>query len=107
MRVKHVRGRPLTFKYTPDPERKKPNNKKSWMAKGESQLFTGKIDLSGVRSIAELQQKTGLSRTTVYRLSREPGFPAVRVGRRVILDGERLSVWLSERQAGKKETEPG
>jgi len=77
------------------------------MAKGESQLFTGKIDLSGVRTIAELQEKTGLSRATVYRLSREPGFPAVRVGRRVVLDGDRLAVWLAERQAGKDETEPG
>ena len=69
-------------------------------------MFTGKIDLSGVRTIAELQQKTGLSRTTVYRLSREPGFPAVRVGRRVVLDGERLSVWLEERQTAGKEGLP-
>ena len=69
-------------------------------------MFTGKIDLSGVRTIAELQQKTGLSRTTVYRLSREPGFPAVRVGRRVVLDGERLSVWLEERQTAGKEVAP-
>ena len=69
-------------------------------------MFTGKIDLSGVRTIAELQEKTGLSRTTVYRLSREPGFPAVRVGRRVVLDGERLSVWLEERQTAGKEGLP-
>lgn len=67
-------------------------------------MFVGKIDLSGVRSVAELQEKTGLSRTTVYRLSREPGFPAYYVGRRLIVDGERLSRWLEERQerqAGK------
>ena len=64
-------------------------------------MFTGKIDLSGVRTIAELQKKTGLSRTTVYRLSREPGFPAVKVGQKVVIDGERLSRWLEERQAGK------
>lgn len=69
-------------------------------------MFTGKIDLSGVRTIAELQEKTGLSRTTVYRLSREPGFPAVKVGRRVVLDGERLSVWLEERQTAGKEGMP-
>ena len=64
-------------------------------------MFVGKIDLTGVRSIAELQRKTGLGRTTIYRLSREPGFPAVRVGRRIVLDGERLAVWLAERQTRK------
>ena len=70
-------------------------------------MFIGKIDLSGVRTIAELQKRTGLGRTTIYKLRQEPGFPAVKVGRRVVLDGERLEVWLTERQAGKKKKEPG
>ena len=62
-------------------------------------MFTGRFDLTGVRSLAELQERTGLSRTTIYRLSREPGFPAVKIGRRVVVDGQRLTVWLEERQS--------
>ena len=104
--MKVGRGKPLKLPYTPVPDRKKEKGRPAWMEKGEKKMFTGKIDLSGVRTIAELQQKTGLSRTTVYRLSREPGFPAVRVGRRVVLDGERLSVWLEERQTAGKEGLP-
>ena len=65
-------------------------------------MFTEKIDLSGVRSIAELQERTGLSRSMIYKLSREKGFPAYRVGRRLVLDGQKLGVWLEEREARKE-----
>lgn len=62
------------------------------------QMFDGRIDLTGVRSIAELMERTGLSRSTCYRLTREPGFPAVRIGNRLIIDADKLSVWLAGRQ---------
>ncbi len=68
-------------------------------------MFDRKINLSGVRSLTELMDKTGLSRSSVYRLSRQPGFPGYYVGRRLIVDGDRLSEWLEQQQAGKGQGE--
>ena len=56
------------------------------------------VDFSNVHSLRDLQELTGLSRSTVYRLSREKDFPGFYVGRRLIIDGARLGAWLRKRQ---------
>jgi len=50
-------------------------------------------------SAAEAAQLLGVSRTTLYQYSHMRGFPAVRIGGRVLIPVEGLRAWV-EAQAG-------
>ena len=45
-------------------------------------------------SVREMAEQFGISLTVAYRLSREDGFPTVRLGRRRLVDVEGLRAWL-------------
>lgn len=57
----------------------------------------GKMTLT----IAETAQTLNVSRPTVYRLIERKDFPALRIGKRVLVSRSGLSEWIS-RQAGKE-----
>jgi excisionase family DNA binding protein len=44
----------------------------------------------------DVQRKFGISRSTVYRLCKLPGFPAYKIGKRVVIDPDELEAWLKE-----------
>lgn len=44
----------------------------------------------------DIQQKFGISRSTVSRLCKQPGFPAYKIGKRVVVDPDELEKWVKE-----------
>ncbi len=44
----------------------------------------------------------GVSISSGYELMREPGFPALRVGNRIVIPKERFIRWVDERTGGDK-----
>lgn len=46
-------------------------------------------------SVEEMGRRLGLSRCGAYRLTRSEGFPAVRVGGRIVIPVRELEAWLS------------
>ena len=49
----------------------------------------------------DLESLFGISRSTVYRLCQQPGFPAFRIGKRVVIDPDELEKWINERNKVK------
>ena len=47
--------------------------------------------------LKDVQRKYGISRSTVARLRKMPGFPAFKIGKRVVVDPDDLDKWLKER----------
>lgn len=52
-------------------------------------------------SPVELQAALGLSRSTVYALLHRADFPAVKIGRRIVVPVESLRAWLEKQSAGE------
>lgn len=50
-------------------------------------------------SIDEFAAMVGIGRTKAYELSRTQGFPAVRLGKRVVIPVKALEKWLAEQGA--------
>lgn len=44
----------------------------------------------------DLESLFGISRSTAYRLCQQPGFPAFRIGKRVVIDPDDLEKWKKE-----------
>ncbi|MBQ6360953.1 MAG: helix-turn-helix domain-containing protein [Lachnospiraceae bacterium] len=49
-------------------------------------------------TVEQMQQYLHLGRTQAYSLCHEPGFPTIRVGRRILINRERLEEWLLEQE---------
>jgi|LSQX01.1.fsa_nt_gb excisionase family DNA binding protein len=45
-------------------------------------------------SIEEFAKSTGIGRSKAFELSKQPGFPIVRLGRRIIIPVDALKAWL-------------
>ena len=54
-------------------------------------------------SITEASQILGVSRPTVYRLMRREDFPALHIGRRVLISRSGLERWVEEQARGAAE----
>ena len=50
-------------------------------------------------NLAEAAEILGVSRSAVYDLVHVPGFPVVRLGRRILINRRLLGQWLDERAA--------
>lgn len=50
-------------------------------------------------SVEEAAAAMGVSKPTMYALCRQPGFPAVRVGRKILIPRASLDAWLREQIA--------
>ena len=46
--------------------------------------------------LKDVQQRYGISRSTVARLRKMPGFPAFKIGKRVVIDPVELDKWIKE-----------
>lgn len=51
---------------------------------------------------AGVMQRTGLGRNTVYDLFKISDFPAVRIGKRIIVAEDDLYAWLDARRVDQK-----
>ena len=51
-------------------------------------------------TVEELIKFLGISRQTAYQLCRTEGFPALRIGRRVLIPKKQLETWIEEHMGG-------
>ena len=51
--------------------------------------------------VPEAAQLIGLNKNAVYALCKTPGFPAIEVGRRLIIPREALINWLNTKATGQ------
>ena len=49
-------------------------------------------------SVEELKKELGIGTSLAYKLIRTPGFPAVRVGRRILVSRAGLDRWLEDNE---------
>lgn len=54
-------------------------------------------------SVSELGKALGIGRSSAYELIHSEGFPAVQIGRRLIVPIDALNEWLKERGAERAE----
>ncbi|MBE6714890.1 MAG: helix-turn-helix domain-containing protein [Ruminococcaceae bacterium] len=47
-------------------------------------------------TIAEAAELVGVSTSKMYQLARIKGFPAIRVGKRVLVSAKKLPIWVEE-----------
>ena len=68
-------------------------------AKGDIAMVTAKqqtLDsLPDFFSVDAFAQVIGLSRASAYRLAAQPGFPCLRIGRRIILSRDHVRQWIN------------
>ena len=48
-------------------------------------------------TVEELASILGISRSCAYKLIREPGFPVVNIGRRVLIPRKALEKWINDK----------
>lgn len=58
-------------------------------------------DPSLTLSVEKMAKQLGIGRTKAYALVRSPGFPAIKVGNRTLVDRDGLTKWLAEK-SGKE-----
>lgn len=57
-------------------------------------------------SVIEMGRRLNLSRDIAYRLARSQGFPAVRIGGRIVIPVRELEIWLAEQaKKGRQDAE--
>ena len=56
-------------------------------------------------SVKDVMACTGLSRSTVYALFQIPGFPLVRVGKRLLVSESAFRTWLADQRRQQKRIE--
>mgnify|MGYP003302508421 CR=1 FL=1 len=52
-----------------------------------------------VLSVQELARQMGISLPKAYELVKEPGFPTIHIGKRMMVSREKLLEWLEEHTA--------
>lgn len=58
-------------------------------------------------SVTEAAVALGISRSAMYNLIHQEGFPTLKVGARRLISRELLAVWVREQANGQKETPVG
>lgn len=53
-------------------------------------------------SVQELSRQMGISLPKAYELVREPGFPTIRIGTRILIPVEGFQTWLRTKSAKEK-----
>ena len=66
-------------------------------------VFTNYDELPLLLNTTELADLLGVSHSSVYELIQEPGFPSLRIGKRIVIPKEELRQWISDNtKAAKK-----
>ena len=47
-------------------------------------------------TVSELQAELGIARTTAYELVNSKGFPAFRIGKKILVNAEKLREWIEK-----------
>lgn len=65
-------------------------------------VFTNYDELPLLLNTTQLADLLGVSHSSVYELIREPGFPSLRIGKRIVIPKEELRQWISRNTKGAK-----
>ena len=63
------------------------------MKKGTSKSYE---DLPRMPSVPEMGAALGISRAGAYELARSEGFPALRIGTRIVIPKDKLQEWVDK-----------
>ena len=66
--------------------------------------FKSNEELPLMLSVPEMAAALGISRAGAYELARSEGFPALRIGNRIVIPKDELREWI-KRNMGKQETQ--
>ena len=55
-----------------------------------------------VLSVQELARQMGISLPKAYELVKEPGFPTIRIGTRILIPVEGFQTWLRTKSSSEK-----
>lgn len=66
--------------------------------------FKSYEELPLMLSVPEMAAALGISRAGAYELARSEGFPALRIGNRIVIPKDELREWI-KRNMGKQETQ--
>lgn len=66
--------------------------------------FKSYEELPLMLSVPEMAAALGISRAGAYELARSEGFPALRIGTRIVIPKDELREWI-KRNMGKQETQ--
>lgn len=70
----------------------------------KKETFKSYEDLPLMLSVPEMAAALGISRSGAYELARSEGFPALRIGNRIVIPKDELREWI-KRNMGKQETQ--
>ena len=65
-------------------------------------VFTNYDELPLLLNTTQLADLLGVSHSSVYELIQEPGFPSLRIGKRIVVPKEELRQWISANTKGAK-----
>ena len=65
-------------------------------------VFTNYDELPLLLNTTQLADLLGVSHSSVYELIQEPGFPSLRIGKRIVISKEELRQWISDNTKGAK-----
>ena len=65
-------------------------------------VFTTYDELPLLLNTTQLADLLGVSHSSVYELIQEPGFPSLRIGKRIVIPKEELRQWISDNTKGAK-----
>ena len=68
----------------------------------KKETFKSYEDLPLMLSVPEMAAALGISRAGAYELARSEGFPALRIGNRIVIPKDELREWI-KRNMGKQE----
>ena len=61
-----------------------------------SKIYTSYDDLPIMLSVPQLAVALGISRSSAYALARSEGFPALKIGSRIVIPKDKLQDWINE-----------
>lgn len=70
----------------------------------KKEIFKSYEELPLMLSVPEMAAALGISRAGAYELARSEGFPALRIGKRIVIPKDELREWI-KRNMGKQETQ--
>ena len=62
----------------------------------KKETFKSYEDLPLMLSVAEMAAALGISRAGAYELARSEGFPALRIGTRIVIPKDKLQEWVDK-----------
>ena len=70
----------------------------------KKEIFKSYEELPLMLSVPEMAAALGISRAGAYELARSEGFPALRIGTRIVIPKDEFREWI-RRNMGKQETQ--